>query len=266
MDSSSFQVGKPRPTHNAIINQTKSEVGKSRPQLHPVSEDANYTYGIPCKRDPEGAGEVMLSWKEHAPRKKEIDLGRDFIALNKRAAKSKAVRPTDVTAFRATNDARIKPQRNLPPKKAYLSDENMAFGKKTCKDNTTVRDLMQNKYEMDWVNDQQNKAHRKYAKQAKQEALRQSSPLRVRSHISPLLRHQQQQQQEANAPANTFVMKKFQNIPAKLAWTRTPSPAAMGMTRAQSTEPGPIDPLGYDAAERESQRSASVLGGSLPPL
>ena len=58
-------IGKKRPDDNPLI--VRYEVGKSR--MAGVTQhglDADFTYGMPSKRDPETAGEVVLTWAEHS--------------------------------------------------------------------------------------------------------------------------------------------------------------------------------------------------------
>jgi hypothetical protein len=224
MQADEYVVGKPRPVNNPIINALKSEVGKPKKYNNYQVHDVHYTYGAPLKRDPESAGEVMLSWKEHEPPTREIDLGRDFVRLNKEAARAGAANASSVQAYRESHDARIRPQVSLQKNKAPLKmDPGIAFGRKSCLDGVTVRELVQNKFEMDWVEEQWERQGRREARAARKVALREQSPLRVRATPSPHAFYYTQQSKAPSA-ADSFTLRRFQDVPSRVHVSRSGSP------------------------------------------
>jgi hypothetical protein len=225
MHTDEYVVGKPRPTNNPIINALRSEVGKSKRHTNYQAHDVHYTYGAPLKRDPESAGEVMLSWKEHEPSTKAVDLGRDFVRLNKEAARAGAVNASSVQSFRETHDARIRPQVSLQMNKAPLKmDPGVPFGRKSCLDGVTVRELVQNKFEMDWVQEQWERQGRRETRAARKAALREQSPLRVRATPSPHAFYYHNLPSRAPSAADSFTLRKFQDVPSRVHTTRSSSP------------------------------------------
>jgi hypothetical protein len=214
-----FVVGRPRPKNNPLIH--RSEVGK--PSFHndmpPLPED--YTFGAPMKKDAEGAGEVMLTWQCHAPpaSKMQYDFGRDFLTLNKRSVGSCA-NAKDVAKFRAHHDSRIKP--NVTGKKPsavpdrVTGDPNYSYGGKSG-ESESVADLIQNRWELEWVQEQK-KSQANADKKRALEQSRRMSPARqfVARKPSPMMEMQAAPQQK-----DTFTLKQFRDVPSRYA---TPSP------------------------------------------
>lgn len=264
-------VGRPRPTNNPIINQREHIVGKSTAQIHAKPDDFTHTYGAPNKRDPETAAEVMLSWHEHQPRTRPVDYGRDFIALNKGAARARAATTAEVKQYRETHDYRVHSHtskdkellvqhtRSPSPSAGGNGNGNVgqqqgqrAFGRPSNECPCSVKDLMQNKFEMDWVMEQQHLEEKRRRKQARQEALRRASPLRVRATPSPA------PPPAVFSPETRFTLKKFQDVPSKLAKAgliaRSPSPnsgaaaasaGGYGMDDSRRSQTPSLPPIGH---------------------
>jgi len=239
-------VGKSRPTNNPIINALKCEVGKVRKHANIPITDINHTFGAPCKRDEESAGDVMLSWDEHLPPSKPADLGRDFIRLNKSAAKAGCATPSQVKYYRTAHDARIRPQVSLQKDRAPLDDPTRAYGRKSGVDSTSVRDLMQNKYEMEWVHEQLQRESKEHVKEQKRIALREQSPLRVRATPSPSAVYFASRSPSPQLH-DSFTLKQFKNVPSKL----------------QGYIPRSYSPTAADHAAARNNRSNTP---SLPPV
>jgi hypothetical protein len=216
-------IGRVRPKNNPLIH--RSEVGK--PSFHndlpPLPHD--YTFGAPLKRDPEGAGEVMLTWQSHAPPQSKMtyDFGRDFLALNRNSVKSGCVDARAVTDFRRSHDVRIKPKVSgkrptiAPP--ALISDPNHAFGAHSG-ESESVADLIQNRWEFEWVAEQ--KERMEAIERAKnKEAKRRASPARRAARITPAAAAARQA--ATPHPKETFTLPQFRNVPSRV----TPNPGSV---------------------------------------
>lgn len=218
-------VGRRRPKNNPLIRRI--EVGKPAfhndlPQLPP-----DYTFGAPLKRDPEGAGDVMLTWHEHAPPKNKLsyDFGRDFTALNRKSAG--CTNAKEAADFRKDNDARIMPKVSERGKKpliapaAIMSDPNHAFGAKS-EHSERVADLIQNRWEYEWVAEQRKRC----------EALEQAKTVEKKKHAAPKANASVQrridaikaQREQSVTPTlkESFTLPQFRNVQSRFAKTPTP--------------------------------------------
>lgn len=216
-----FCVGRPRPKNNPLIH--RSEVGK--PSFHndmPSLPD-DYTFGAQMKKDAEGAGEVMLTWQCHAPppSKMKYDFGRDFLTLNKRSVGLGGATAKDVADFRKVNDARLKPK--VTGKKPAIvpdhvtQDQTHSYGSKSG-ESESVADLIQNRWEGEWVQEQRQIQEVRDRKREK-EQMRRMSPSRMtykRKTPSPAM-----MQEAAPSIKDTFTLKQFKNVPSRY---KTPTP------------------------------------------
>lgn len=213
-----YIIGRKRPKNNPLIHH--SEVGK--PSFHndlpPLPAD--YTFGAPCKRDPEGAGDVMLTWQSHSPppSKMAYDFGRDFVALNRRCVSSMCATSKQVSGFRKEHDIRIKPKvggKKLIAPNKVLNDPTYAYGARSG-ESESVADLLQNRWELEWVMEQKTRSEA-VEEARKKEKQRRASPTRSIMHKKPLdplvLKPH---------PKEYFSLKQFRDIPSRFA---TPSPA-----------------------------------------
>ena len=210
-------VGRVRPKNNPLIH--RSEVGK--PSFHndlpPLPED--YTFGAPLKRDPEGAGQVMLTWQSHAPPKSKMsyDFGRNFLALNRNAVGASCTDAKAVADFRKSHDVRIKPKVTgkrptiAPP--SVISDPNHAFGARSG-ESESVADLIQNRWECERVEEQ--KERMSAIERAKdKEAQRRASPARRAPRITPAAAAARAT--PTPHPRDTFTLKQFRNVPSRVS-------------------------------------------------
>lgn len=229
-----YVVGRPRPKNNPLIR--RSEVGKAATNGELPALPPGYTFGAPLKRDPEGAGEVMLSWHTHSTpaHKKQYDFGRDFITLNKQSLKAGCILPEEVAEFRKTHEARIKPKtqsggaaaaaagsevdgrhsRMCGIPESIRSDRNHIFGAPSP-DSEHVADLIQNRYELEWVLEQ------KARHEAIQAAERELKIKQQRSH-SPTAVIKRATPSPTPHPKEYFTMKQFANVPSRY-FTPTPT-------------------------------------------
>jgi len=217
-------IGRVRPKNNPLIH--RSEVGK--PSFHNDLPELpkDYTFGAPLKRDAEGAGDVMLTWQSHAPApsKMTYDFGRDFLTLNRQSVGKNCVSAKDVADFRKEHDARIKPK--VTGKKPLIApphitkDPHHVFGSHSG-ESESVADLIQNRWELEWVAEQKKRMEGLERVRAK-ELERSSSRNRQQAAKapSPLLK-----EAAAPHPKEYFTLPKFKNVASRFA-TPSPSPYA----------------------------------------
>lgn len=224
-------VGRVRPKNNPLIQ--RAEVGKSSAHNELPPLPSGYTFGAPLKRDAEGAGEVMLSWKTHSTpdSKKEYDFGRDFLTLNKQSLKAGCIAPKDVADFRKSHEARIKPKTSSSLGKDDRSIPDHIRGNKRhvfgapSPDSEHVADLIQNRYEMEWVLEQ--RAHSEALMAAEQEIKDK------RRSYSPTVAVKRQTPTPAPHPKEYFTLKQFTNVPSRY-FTPTPLPELRSNSRGPS--------------------------------
>jgi hypothetical protein len=168
----------------------------------------------------------MLTWQCHQPpqSKKEYDFGRDFVTLNRQSLKAGCIHPKEVADFRLSHEARIKPKvsqekaRGLPEK--LRGDSEHIYGA-ASPPSEHVADLIQNRYELEWVNEQKTRA------ESALQAVKNEAKRRSVSPTKPL--HPKQQKEELVHPKEYFTLKQFSNVPSRYftpsPTLRTPSPS-----------------------------------------
>eukprot|EP01083_Nonionella_stella_P015545 43491_1 len=114
-----------------------------------------HTYGKVDKKDPEGAGQVVLTWKAHTPNAESI-ADPDFVAMNKDATMNGCLDPKSVADHRKSHLIRCK----KGPIVGITEDEilrdrlrAMSFGKKT-RPSTPMKELLSNSYQHAWIKEQ----------------------------------------------------------------------------------------------------------------
>jgi len=210
-------VGRIRPKNNPLIH--RSEVGK--PMFHNDLPNLpqDYTFGAPLKRDPEGAGEVMLTWHTHAPPKSKTtyDFGRDFKALNKKSVQDGVITAKGISDYRKVHDVRIKPKvsgaRPLIAPPDLIKDPHHSFGARSG-ESESVADLIQNRWEFEWVAEQKKRMER-IEKSKEKELQRRHSPQRTMARIRTVTPKAATPQ-----PHEGFTLKQFRNVPSRY----TPGP------------------------------------------
>lgn len=217
-------VGRRRPKNNPLIRRI--EVGKPAfhndlPPLPP-----NYTFGAPLKRDPEGAGDVMLTWQSHSPPVSKVtyDFGRDFVSLNRKGISDGCLSAKQTTEYRKTHDARIKPKvsakKPLIAPLALISDPNHSFGARSepCE---RVADLIQNRWEYEWVAEQKRRCEALEA--AKDDERKRHSSPKVRAADKRLAALAAERSKATTPhPRETFTLPQFRHVPSRFATTPTP--------------------------------------------
>ncbi|KAJ9473500.1 hypothetical protein DIPPA_29562 [Diplonema papillatum] len=214
-DPTDIVVGRPRPKKNPLIY--RDEVGRSRTAgLSPHASDPDFTYGMACKRDPETAGEVALTWMVHKRSIKPQDCtAKDFVRMNKTAISHQCLTSKDARALRSDLNYRVaqmkfrKPKNDVPRSKL----ESVTFGAKS-KHDESVKDLMGNRYALEWV--QERMRAESTRKAAETDGKREV-------HRRPFIHAPALSALEADPPKPPFVMKRFRSVLPRVT-CRTPSP------------------------------------------
>ena len=178
---------------------------------------AEFTYGMPSKRDPESAGEVVLTWVEHTKSKYQKELGaKDFVRMNKQSIGNACVTSKEVTGYRKEHDMRVPKTKNRKPPKNEIptSVEERTFGSRSKAD-TGVNDLITNRFALEWVTEQQQlmvvrSTEGKPAKSQRQK----------RQYIHPV------RSPVEETPKASYTLNKYRGVPARTLTTRTPVPTA----------------------------------------
>eukprot|EP01063_Lacrimia_lanifica_P041909 TRINITY_DN9887_c0_g1_i1.p1 TRINITY_DN9887_c0_g1~~TRINITY_DN9887_c0_g1_i1.p1 ORF type:complete len:274 (+),score=115.10 TRINITY_DN9887_c0_g1_i1:62-823(+) len=202
-------IGKKRPHDNPLI--VPYEVGKGRKFGSPKDSAPDFTYGAPSKRDPEGAGQVVLNWVEHQSSRKSPELTtKDFVRMNKKGVTERCVTSKDVGEFRKAHVVKVQKstlQRSGKGAAPGVTDATV-FGAPT-KSDISVKDLMNNRFALEWVREQQKIAQASDSREAAKMKASKSQGKRLFMH----------------PPANLtpepepvpFMIRKFQNVPSKVA-------------------------------------------------
>eukprot|EP01062_Namystynia_karyoxenos_P007065 TRINITY_DN12486_c0_g1_i1.p2 TRINITY_DN12486_c0_g1~~TRINITY_DN12486_c0_g1_i1.p2 ORF type:complete len:275 (+),score=107.48 TRINITY_DN12486_c0_g1_i1:79-825(+) len=231
-------VGKKRPQDNPLIGHY--EVGRSwHAKMSPFHGDPTHTYGAALRRDPEGAGDVVLRWNEHVQSPPPKGAGnKDFLRLNKQAAAAHCVSPSEASEFRQAHDYRVRRLRvtkdcSLPK---AVRDPGTVFGQKT-KPEVSVGELIGNKFESEWIEqqiafEQRDRAQRKARLQKKSTRRRQ-------------FMHRPPEAPPPMHPREYFTLKQFRDVPSKFRPPGAATPEPMKPPRpvilpplSQTPEPG----------------------------
>ncbi|GCB72951.1 hypothetical protein scyTo_0002270 [Scyliorhinus torazame] len=132
-------------------NVNSNELGKGKRSGNPIP-GSNHVYGTIEKANDGGVPAAIGQWRTVKPRKQEIlqKLKRDFAALNKAAIKAGLITPREIQQFRATHD--IGTLGKKVEKKEGLLPE-IAFGMPT-RTSTPMFDLLENKFQKEWLDEQ----------------------------------------------------------------------------------------------------------------
>lgn len=196
--------------HNPLL--VTHRLGKSRMSAYTLP-DSDFTYGKPSLSDSQTAGNVILNWEEYTPNEGPLS-GRDFVKLNKMGIRDHALTPKQITQFRREHNARFRkgvPSRtNTPPP---ISNLDVPFGVKTKYD-TPARDLLENKFQNDWVKEH---IHEEAMKREYGDKLARSKRP-AHSHLESMRRCRSTSPRSAEQKAllDSFKLKRFQNVPSKL--------------------------------------------------
>ena len=85
----------------------KDDVGKPKPSTRKLPKE-DFVFGKADQTGAEGAGSICTTWKYHETKPENPSKNpRNFMKLNKNAAKAGQVTSKDVMDFRKTNDVRM---------------------------------------------------------------------------------------------------------------------------------------------------------------
>jgi len=173
----------------------------------PSDTNFQHAYGLPQVRDGITADEVLGEWNEWGGTGNE-GAQRDFKKLNKDAATMGCKTNKDITAFRQTNDARLKvASGSVPIKKAY--DETTTFGCSTSQ-TENMWDIYSGGYRYDWASKQPTAAELVSASKPKKPGQTKTSILAAKTAKAKLAVVEVKKQ---------WKLPSFDNVPAKLGQT-----------------------------------------------
>jgi hypothetical protein len=192
----------------------KNEIGHSKRTTYDLPKDPEHSFGVKNVPDKEGAGKVILTWKEHTPNPDSVP-GRDFLKLNKMSVKDKALTPQQVNEYRKTHDARRETGKKHVAEKAnplpsHANPEH-TYGIKT-KYNEDIKELVESRYEDEWVKEQNVIFESLKTQDNTRKAKMQHN---FNLSVSPT-RHSQQGTPEPDDSHQPFKMKKFLNVGPKV--------------------------------------------------
>jgi len=237
-------VGRIRPKNNPLIQRSGVGVASFHNELPPLPQ--GYTFGAALKRDKEGAGDVMLTWKSHCANGEHRkgsggqDEERDFKQLNKQSCKAKCCTPKEVTVFRKDHTGTMAStgggQSKSRDRAASLAnagrtvDPSRIYGAPSAP-SEHVAELIQNRFEMEWVLDQKRR-HEATLQSKANELARKQSPTRSSTKERSMVRQQPQPH-----PREYFNLHQFHDIPSRYF---TPSPTSNMRTTPCPTKLSPV--------------------------
>ncbi|XP_040298733.1 cilia- and flagella-associated protein 77 [Bufo bufo] len=151
MENQRYGVVRESMNSNQLLQ--KAELGKTKRRCYSLP-GADFTYGLNSFLQEGGVAEALGHWQTVAARAHQRKLESDFVALNREAVKSGLVTAPEHQAFRSThqiwrpvNEGRLKPRGQRLP-------QNMTYGICT-RPSTPIYDLIENKYQRLWLEQQQ---------------------------------------------------------------------------------------------------------------
>mmetsp|Transcript_22672 Transcript_22672/g.40814 ORF Transcript_22672/g.40814 Transcript_22672/m.40814 type:complete len:210 (+) Transcript_22672:1466-2095(+) len=133
-----------KPCRSANILLAKDDVGKSKPPARDLPP-FGFTYGKSAGQDPEGATQVLTSWRAHINSPPRAG-PKDFAKLNLMSVSEGLHTAKQAKHFRSMHDLRIQPD---PAGKLYKTStkppEHLVFGM-PCRPGTPMYEVMSNYY------------------------------------------------------------------------------------------------------------------------
>lgn len=220
-------MGTFRPTMSKNVLLAKSELGKVKPTTFPDKHD-DRVFGAPNIRDPEGARDVTMVWKQHQANPDDKP-GPDFRKMNKTAAMRGLTVAPQQHMHRAEHYEYLKKGNAVMKSNPKLpSDVNVehTYGMpsthiplevyRVSGDPANVKNLIQNSYANDWISS--HKAAGNYGVQTTTSGTRGIPLTRAceghayGAHTKYLVPDQEKE---------PFKMSKFKKIPAKTSTRRS---------------------------------------------
>ena len=163
---------------------------------------------------------------------------KDFVKMNKRSAISSCVTSKDVKGYRQDHDIRVPKTKNRKPLKYEIpiSAEQRTFGSRT-KTEECVKDLMTNRFALEWVKEQQKIA---VTRDSDFNPKGGSKGAQKRQFIHPPVSEQQ-----APPDKGPFTLSKFRHIQCKVSSCRTPNPQSPQRITLPPISHTPDPEMGY---------------------
>ncbi|KAI8923514.1 hypothetical protein BC831DRAFT_552102 [Entophlyctis helioformis] len=238
-DPASLQSFQSRFTHNPLL--VKHAVGKTRPTVYDLP-GKDHVYGKRVERNPlENAATVVQHWNVRATSKHAVP-ALDYITMNRNSAKHGIISPTQIRNYRETHPVRVKIgdhalfgskptgmegglQRTRGPLPSD-TNTNFAYGKPT-RPSTPVARLMTDKFQREWIDQHEHRAHEKTRHEDDKTAKK------LPSRIAPL-QHSPPKPKSAldKDPKTLFKMSKFLKVPPKVVSHRPDGDPAMPWVRS----------------------------------
>mmetsp|Transcript_45797 Transcript_45797/g.107016 ORF Transcript_45797/g.107016 Transcript_45797/m.107016 type:complete len:287 (+) Transcript_45797:79-939(+) len=192
---------------NAML--VKAELGRVKKTTYKLP-GPEHTYGKALFREDEGTGELVMGWMDHVPNP-HAKPGRDFKALNKGAVVSGAVTSKQQVAYRKTHDARLKIGSHED--RRFTLADGYIHGRST-RPSTPMIELISSAYRWSWVAE-----HLESGQNSPMASKKLNPPAATKAskgHSSMLRSPGLAQSSYGSSGKEPFVMKRFQNIPAKV--------------------------------------------------
>ncbi|KAJ3055665.1 hypothetical protein HK097_009783 [Rhizophlyctis rosea] len=246
-------------TSNTLL--VKDLVGKTRPSVFDLPE-LNHVYGKTIERDPnETAATVLQHWHVRAM-SKDIVPALDYVTMNRNTARKGILQPKEIRAYRKAHPVRIKvgdhdeagalgtgrviggPGGVLKRKAPLPSDGNLGFtyGKPT-RPSTPVADLMTDKYQREWMEEQQREESERAAREKEKKrgkkglqpdiASKSKSTRKMQTVSSPL-------DNPLTDPSTLFKLSKFKKVGPTISSYREASDPAMTPCDPNNANPPPV--------------------------
>ena len=194
-------------TKNALLVQP--QLGCVRKTVYDLPSKGNlqHEYGLRQERDGSNSADVLGNWAQFEGTGNKLP-GRDFRALNKKAAMEGKCTTTDIREFRMSNDIRLK----LGDEKKTVShpwDDSTVFGRATGAAEPFV-DLVSHQHRFAWVNNQPPQSELLAAVARKKPQPTKTSRLMAETARKKLAEE---------APKEMWKLPTYKNVPAKIGQT-----------------------------------------------
>eukprot|EP00761_Pharyngomonas_kirbyi_P011276 gb/GECH01011301.1/.p1 GENE.gb/GECH01011301.1/~~gb/GECH01011301.1/.p1 ORF type:complete len:240 (+),score=46.28 gb/GECH01011301.1/:1-720(+) len=210
-DENTPRIGKRGSKNNPLLVRKKLGRGKDPTTPLPGPE---FSYGKPSPADPEPLKSLISSWKKPKAKtksKKPID----FVKLNKMSVKNKATTSSDVSSFRNRTPSPPSRQRQRVYHDIAPQYQERPYGSPT-RYGIGVKDLIENKYEREWVYNKSHEEDMKWRKEMEDKMRRmgrsQSALASYKSRSSSRTRSRS----PSPSRVSEFKLKQFEDVSPKV--------------------------------------------------
>mmetsp|Transcript_87269 Transcript_87269/g.182659 ORF Transcript_87269/g.182659 Transcript_87269/m.182659 type:complete len:251 (-) Transcript_87269:259-1011(-) len=216
----------------------QNHIGQARPPTHSLPPKG-HAYGLAAGEDPEGVRELIGSWAHHKPRPGGNLNVKDYLKLNKLAAREGVISAPKVREWRVQNNIKLIRSGSQgalvkPVPSDYIPQH--SYGR-SSRPTTPIRDLLGNRYGQQQEQAMEAQYQRVFEDRERAQSLSGRRTVKMnrasRQQISSGREHRSRLEAAPDPAPNLFKMSKFKHVPSRLGVSPTGAAAPL-LPRASS--------------------------------